>query len=165
MHHSLSPNGSAHWRWLATRRGSSDGRRSRRSWTRYGALHRGRHPDGGDACGRDCRDQVADLMCNRARLDGDPETLRERFGAKWLAAPPNRWPVELTPVAKGIVVREQGGERHRRDELGCARRPGEVADDQRPQPCPPAVEAAGRASRAPLPGAADRVLRMDADRA
>jgi len=50
-------------------------------------------------------------MCNRARLDGDPETLRETFGAKWLAAPPNRWPVELTPVAKGIVVREQGGER------------------------------------------------------
>lgn len=50
-------------------------------------------------------------MCNRARLDGDPETLRETFGAKWLAAQPNRWPVELTPVAKGIVVREQGGER------------------------------------------------------
>ena len=50
-------------------------------------------------------------MCNRARLDGDPETLRETFGAKWLAAPSNRWPVELTPVAKGIVVREQGGER------------------------------------------------------
>ena len=50
-------------------------------------------------------------MCNRARLDGDPETLRERFGAKWLAAPPNRWPVELAPVANGIVIREEDGER------------------------------------------------------
>lgn len=24
-------------------------------------------------------------MCNRARMSNEPETLRERFGAKWLA--------------------------------------------------------------------------------
>lgn len=50
-------------------------------------------------------------MCNRARLRGEPETLREKFGAKWIAPTPNRWPVELAPLAKGIIVREEAGER------------------------------------------------------
>lgn len=50
-------------------------------------------------------------MCNRARLDGDPETLRERFGAKWIAATPNRWPMELNPRAKSAIVREDAGGR------------------------------------------------------
>lgn len=50
-------------------------------------------------------------MCNRARFDGDPETICTRFSAKWLAPPPHRWPIELAPLAKGLVVREQDGER------------------------------------------------------
>lgn len=50
-------------------------------------------------------------MCNRARLDGDPETIRERFGAKWTAAAPNRWPIELMPKATSVVIREEYGER------------------------------------------------------
>lgn len=48
-------------------------------------------------------------MCNRARNLNEPETLRERFGAKWLAPRPmdNRFnPVELAPRARAWVVRE-----------------------------------------------------------
>jgi len=37
-------------------------------------------------------------MCNRARLDSDPETLREKFGAKWPGDVPNRWPASATMV-------------------------------------------------------------------
>jgi hypothetical protein len=39
-------------------------------------------------------------MCNRARFDGEPETLRERFGAKWITPRPmdSRFnPQELYP--------------------------------------------------------------------
>lgn len=50
-------------------------------------------------------------MCNRARFAGEPETLRERFGAKWLAPTPNSWPIEYAPLAKGLVIREEAGER------------------------------------------------------
>ena len=53
-------------------------------------------------------------MCNRARQRGEPETLFERFGAKWLAPRPmdNRFnPVELYPKARTYVVREEAGER------------------------------------------------------
>jgi putative SOS response-associated peptidase YedK len=45
-------------------------------------------------------------MCNRARLDNEPETIRTHFGADWLAPPPNRWPVELTPKGKAPVIRK-----------------------------------------------------------
>lgn len=48
-------------------------------------------------------------MCNRARLDHDPETLRERFGAKWLAPRPLEntfdWK-DLAPNKRAYVVRE-----------------------------------------------------------
>src|SRR5437868_4402474 len=44
-------------------------------------------------------------MCNRARLDGEPETLREKFGAKWGPQIPNRTPIELVPRAAAPVVR------------------------------------------------------------
>jgi putative SOS response-associated peptidase YedK len=50
-------------------------------------------------------------MCNRARLRTDPETLRETFGAKWVADIPNRWPVELTPRTRAPVVRSAEGQR------------------------------------------------------
>lgn len=48
-------------------------------------------------------------MCNRARFAGEPETLVERFGAKWLADRPmdNRFnPNELTPRNRAWVIRE-----------------------------------------------------------
>jgi hypothetical protein len=45
------------------------------------------------------------MVCNRARLRSDPETLREAFGAKWLADVPNRWPIELTPRTRAPVIR------------------------------------------------------------
>lgn len=44
-------------------------------------------------------------MCNRARLDGEPETLREKFGAKWIGQIPNRSTVELVPKGAAPVVR------------------------------------------------------------
>lgn len=51
-------------------------------------------------------------MCNRARLDHDPETI---FGAgKWWTDKPrdNRFdPKELRPKGRAYVVREQDGER------------------------------------------------------
>jgi putative SOS response-associated peptidase YedK len=50
-------------------------------------------------------------MCNRARLDHEPETLREKFGAKWIAPIPNRNPVELYPKAPAPVLRVVDGER------------------------------------------------------
>jgi len=48
-------------------------------------------------------------MCNRARGLGEPETLIERFGSKWLTPRPmdNRFnPAELTPRSRAWVVRE-----------------------------------------------------------
>ena len=42
-------------------------------------------------------------MCNRARYHGEPDTLVERFGAKWLADRPmdNRFnPQELVPFGR-----------------------------------------------------------------
>jgi putative SOS response-associated peptidase YedK len=50
-------------------------------------------------------------MCNRARLRTDPETLRETFGAKWMADIPNRWPIELTPRGRAPVIRAAGSQR------------------------------------------------------
>jgi len=47
-------------------------------------------------------------MCNRARYLGEAETLRERFGAKWLADRPmdNRFnPQELVPFGRAWVIR------------------------------------------------------------
>lgn len=48
-------------------------------------------------------------MCNRARGEREPETLRERFGPKWLEPRPldNRFnPVELAPRSRAWVIRE-----------------------------------------------------------
>ena len=48
-------------------------------------------------------------MCNRARMAGEPETITERFGAKWLAARPmdNRFrPEELVPRGRAWIVRQ-----------------------------------------------------------
>jgi putative SOS response-associated peptidase YedK len=59
------------------------------------------------------RRPLAALMCNRARLAAEPETLFERFGASWAqdVVRPNSDPVELYPRGKGYVIR---GERDRR---------------------------------------------------
>jgi len=48
-------------------------------------------------------------MCNRARLTGEPETIREKFGGKWLVDRPmdNRFnPRELAPRSRAYIVRE-----------------------------------------------------------
>lgn len=53
-------------------------------------------------------------MCNRARMDGEPETLRERFGADWPIKRPssNRSdPRELVPYGAAYVVRQAGNQR------------------------------------------------------
>ncbi|WP_321163583.1 hypothetical protein [Sphingomonas sp. Leaf208] len=53
-------------------------------------------------------------MCNRARFDGEPETITERFGADWLADKPmdNRFdPKELRPFGRAYVVRNEGDHR------------------------------------------------------
>ncbi len=53
-------------------------------------------------------------MCNRARMDGDPETIFTRFGGDWFSPKPmdNRFnPVELYPKSRAYVVREQDGRR------------------------------------------------------
>ena len=50
-------------------------------------------------------------MCNRARLKSEPETLHERFGAKWAAPVPNRWPIELAPKGRAPVIRTSDGQR------------------------------------------------------
>ena len=53
-------------------------------------------------------------MCNRARMDGEPETLRERFGAGWPGPRPmdNRFnPRELVPRSRAYVVRQEAGQR------------------------------------------------------
>lgn len=53
-------------------------------------------------------------MCNRARHLGEPETIVERFGAKWLADRPmdNRFdPQELRPRSRAYIVREGDGGR------------------------------------------------------
>lgn len=44
-------------------------------------------------------------MCNRARGRFEPETLKEKFGARWIAPVPNRYPIELTPKAAAPVIR------------------------------------------------------------
>lgn len=44
-------------------------------------------------------------MCNRARFDGEPETLREKFGARWGPQIPNRMPIELYPKSAAPVIR------------------------------------------------------------
>lgn len=47
-------------------------------------------------------------MCNRARTDHEPETLREKFGATWMADRPmdNRFnPKELVPKGRAWVAR------------------------------------------------------------
>lgn len=52
-------------------------------------------------------------MCNRARNQNEPETLREQFGAKWLTERPmdNRFnPVELVPRGRAYVIRREDGE-------------------------------------------------------
>jgi putative SOS response-associated peptidase YedK len=50
-------------------------------------------------------------MCNRARLRTDPETLRETFGAKWLADVPNTPTIELAPFKRAPIIRKEGGDR------------------------------------------------------
>jgi putative SOS response-associated peptidase YedK len=48
-------------------------------------------------------------MCNRARMDGELQTLQERFGTQWLADRPmdNRFqPRELVPFGRAWVLRE-----------------------------------------------------------
>ncbi|WP_076071694.1 SOS response-associated peptidase family protein [Sphingomonas montana] len=48
-------------------------------------------------------------MCNRARMAGEPETITERFGGRWLADRPmdNRFhPQELTPRSRAWIVRQ-----------------------------------------------------------
>ena len=53
-------------------------------------------------------------MCNRARFEGEPETLTEVFGAGWLTPRPmdNRFnPTELYPKSRAYVIREQDGAR------------------------------------------------------
>ena len=51
-------------------------------------------------------------MCNRARLDHEPETLREKFGASW--GPTGIWntpTVELVPRKRAPVVRSEATQR------------------------------------------------------
>ena len=52
-------------------------------------------------------------MCNRARLDGAPETLHARFGSSWAedVVRPNRDPVDLVPKGKAYVIRTQSDRR------------------------------------------------------
>lgn len=48
-------------------------------------------------------------MCNRARMDGDPETILTRFGEDWLSPKPmeNRFNlIELYPKSRADLVRE-----------------------------------------------------------
>ncbi len=48
-------------------------------------------------------------MCNRARLDGDPETIHTRFNSSWAqdVVRPNRDPVELVPKGTAYVIRTE----------------------------------------------------------
>ena len=51
-------------------------------------------------------------MCNRARLNSEPETIRETFAADWLVDKPmdNRFdPKELRPFGRAYVVRNDAG--------------------------------------------------------
>lgn len=53
-------------------------------------------------------------MCNRARMDHEPETLHTRFSALWSTERPmdNRFnPRELMPKGRAYIVREEAGER------------------------------------------------------
>ena len=50
------------------------------------------------------------VMCNRARYAGEPETLREKFGASWSTPRPmdNRFnPQELVPRGRAWIVRQE----------------------------------------------------------
>ena len=79
-------------------------------------------------------------MCNRARYLGEPETLVERFGAKWLADRPmdNRFNTqELVPFGRAWVVRQN--ERGRGIDVmswdvlgGLAKRPSKIGTPPRP---------------------------------
>jgi putative SOS response-associated peptidase YedK len=50
-------------------------------------------------------------MCNRARGKFEPETLREKFGAKWGPQIPNTSTIELVPRGKAPVIRSEGTQR------------------------------------------------------
>ena len=59
-------------------------------------------------------DRMGYRMCNRARMDGGPETLIQRFSADWLTEKPrdNRFnPKELYPKSRAYVVRAEGDKR------------------------------------------------------
>lgn len=79
-------------------------------------------------------------MCNRARYLGEPETLVERFGVKWLADRPmdNRFdPQELVPFGRAWVIRhnDRGRGVHvmHWDVLGgMAKRPSKIGTPPRP---------------------------------
>ena len=79
-------------------------------------------------------------MCNRARYLGEPETLVERFGAKWLADRPmdNRFnPQELVPFGRAWVIRRndrgRGVDVMSWDVLGgMAKRPSKIGTPPRP---------------------------------
>lgn len=48
-------------------------------------------------------------MCNRARLDGAPETIHTRFDVNWAqdVVRPNRDPVDLVPKGQADVIRTE----------------------------------------------------------
>lgn len=79
-------------------------------------------------------------MCNRARYLGGPDTLVERFGAKWLADRPmdNRFnPQELVPFGRAWVIRQndrgRGVDVMSWDVLGGqAKRPSKIGTPPRP---------------------------------
>ena len=79
-------------------------------------------------------------MCNRARCLGEPDTLVERFGAKWPADRPmdNRFnPQELVPFGRAWVIRQndqgRGVDVMSWDVLGgLAKRPSKVGTAPRP---------------------------------
>lgn len=49
-------------------------------------------------------------MCNRVRLDSDPETLRTRFNAIWGPTIPNKPTFELYPASPAPVIRSAEGQ-------------------------------------------------------
>ncbi len=79
-------------------------------------------------------------MCNRARMLGEPETIFERFGSRWLAERPmdNRFnPTELYPFGRAWLIRNDDGGRGMDvmswDVLGgMAKRPSKVGTPPRP---------------------------------
>jgi len=110
-------------------------------------------------------------MCNRARFDGEPETITERFGAQWLADKPmdNRFdPKELRPFGRAYVVRN---ERERRgldvmewDVLaGHAKQAGrKFAQTNVRHSLSAAMALTRHRPGQPVPDPADRVLRIGA---